>query len=380
MMAGTVGMHEGATPLPRLVAIAALAAMTALGNGCGNSGGEASPETPAQPTGKIIDVQVDTLVAGTFEEFVRLTGTVKAENDVLLGAEEPGRIVRFSAAKGDAVRRGQALVKIDDAILRSSVAEAAAESALAADQYERQREVWEEQRIGTEIAYLERRRRAATTAAVLQQLRTRLDRTTIRAPFDGILEDRFIEPGEMAAVGSPVVRVLDPSNLKVEVGVPERFAPDIRVGSSTVITFDVFPGREFPGLVRFAGHAVDPENRTFPVEIAIENPDGIIKPEMIANARILRKTRKSVVIVPQESLRSAESGFVAFVALPGDPDPVAQERTVQLGPSYANRVVVESGLQPGDVLIVRGHRQVAQGSRIRIAQTPSAASASEVTP
>lgn len=373
MMVGTDRMR--AMSRPRLVVIAAL--VTALGAGCSRPEGEEAAS--AAPTlGKIIDVQIDTLEAGRFEEFARLTGTVKAEHDVLLSAEESGRILRFAVEKGERVHRGQALVKIDDAILRSSVAEAEAESALAADQYERQREVWEEQRIGTEIAYLERRRRAATTAALLQQLRTRLDRTTIRAPFDGILENRFIDPGEMAAVGSPVVRVLDPLQLKVEVGVPERFARDIRVGSRALVSFDIFPGREVRGQVRFAGHAVDPENRTFPVEIAIDNADGIIKPEMVANVRVLRKTLEGVVVVPQESMRSAENGFVAFVAVSDESGPVAEQRHVQLGPAYANRVVVESGLQAGDALIIRGHRQVAEGSRIRIAPAPT--STSEVTP
>jgi len=380
MMAGNAGMHHGATLLSKFVTLAALALILLFAWGCGQRGAEEPAAASPALQGKIIDVQVDTLVAGSFEEFARLTGTVKAEHDVLLSAEEPGRIVRLAAEKGDWVRRGQALVKIDDALLRTSVAEAEAESALAADQYERQREVWEEQRIGTEIAYLERRRRAAQTAAVLQQLRTRLDRTTIRAPFDGLLEDRFIDPGEMAAAGSPVVRVLDPLQLKVEVGVPERFAPDIRVGSRALITFDMFPGREFSGQVRFAGHAVDPENRTFPVEIGIENTDGVIKPEMVSNVRLLRRTLEDVLVVPQESLRNVEDGFVAFVAVSGESGPVVEERRVQIGPAYANRVVVESGLHPGDLLIVRGHRQVAQGSRVRIDQSPPNAISTEVVP
>ncbi len=357
----------------RLAAFAALAAAClALATSC-SPGGDSSAATAAGGAVKLIDVELEALAPTTFEEYIRLTGTVQAEQDVLLSAEESGRVERFDADKGDRVRRGQALAKIDDELLRTAVAEAEAESALATEQYERQRAVWEEQRIGTEIAYLERKRRAAQSAAVLQGLRTRLERTTIRAPFDGLLEARYIDAGEMAAAGSPVVRVLDPGALKVAVGVPERFAADVRVGTRALVSFDIFPDREVPGQVRFVGHAVDPENRTFPIEIGIENSEGIIKPEMVANVRVVRQALDAVLVVPQEAMRNVESGFIAYVAVAGnDGSLVAEQRQVQLGPAYANRVVVEKGLQAGERLIVRGHRQVASGSHVRVAQNPGA--------
>jgi RND family efflux transporter MFP subunit len=315
---------------------------------------------------KIINVEVESLLPTSFEEFVRLTGTVKAEYDVVLSAEEPGRIERFFAQKGEAVRRGQPIAKIDDAIMRATVAAAEAESALAAESYERQRGVWEEQRIGTELTYLEKKRGAAQAAARLKILRTRLERTIIRAPFDGTLEARYVEAAEMAAIGTPVVRVLSTNELKVEVGVPERYAPDVRVGTRAHIVFDFLPDLQLDGQVRFAGSAVDPESRTFPIEIALDDPLGVIKPEMIANVRVLRNELETVIVAPQQAVRRAENGFVAYVAVEKEEGAFAEERLIVLGPHYADRVVVESGLLSGDRLIVRGQVLVADGSRIRI--------------
>jgi RND family efflux transporter MFP subunit len=340
--------------------------------GCGASGGEepttSSNGAAAPDVVKIINVEVQDLTPSSFEEFIRLTGVVKAENDVVLSAEEPGRIERFFAEKGDAVRKGQRLVKIDDNLLRATLAEAVAESALAWEQYERQREVWEQHKIGTEIAYLERKRGAAQADARLLRLRERLENTTIHAPFDGVLEQRYIESSELAGMGTRIVRVLDRQNLKIVVGVPERYALDVGVGSRAHVVFDVLPGHDFEGVVRFAASAVNVDNRTFEVEIDLDNQQGIIKPEMIANVRIVRHAMDAVLIAPQEAVRRAEHGFVAYVATNSELGPVAEERRLVLGPSYANQVVVEKGLRAGDRLIVRGQSQVASGSRIHIVE------------
>jgi membrane fusion protein (multidrug efflux system) len=338
-------------------------------SGCGKTQGEQPDEsTETDEFVKIINVEVENLLPTAFEEFIRLTGTVKAEKDVILSAEESGRVVRFFVDKGDAVRRGAPIAKIDDAIMRATVVEAEAESALAAESYERQREVWEEGRIGTELAYLEKKRRAAQAASRLQVLRMRLAHTTVRSPFDGTIEARYIDAGEMASVGAPVVRVLSMNELKVEVGVPERFAPDVRVGTRVHIVFDVLGSVELEGRVRFAGNAVDPENRTFPIEIDLDDPQGVIKPEMITNVRVVRNELENVIVAPQQALRQAEDGFVAYVAVEKEEGAFAEERRLVLGPHYADRVVVEEGLRSGDRLITRGQMLVAEGSRIRIVE------------
>ncbi len=359
----------------RFITRAAVGGLTgvvaALAAGCGASEGEepnANDASNAPEVVKIINVEVQSLTPSSFEEFIRLTGAVKAEHDVTLSAEEPGRIERFFVDKGDKVRKEQRIAQIDDDLLRATLAEAVAESSLAWQQFERQREVWEQHKIGTEIAYLERKRGAAQADARLTLLRKRLENTLILAPFDGVLEQRYVDADELVAPGTAVVRVLDPHNLKLSVGVPERYAPDVGVGSRAYIVFDVLPGHEFEGTVKFAAAAVDPVSRTFEVEIALENPQRRIKPEMIANVRIVRHAYDAVLVAPQQAVRRVERGFVAFVAASSEQGPIAEERLLTLGPSYANRVVVEKGLSPGDRLIVRGQTQVAQGSRIHVVE------------
>jgi membrane fusion protein (multidrug efflux system) len=316
--------------------------------GCNRSQGYAPgnpDESSAQDFTKIIAVEVTTLSPTPFEDFIRLTGVVKADQDVILSADEGGRIERFYVEKGQRVKRSQSLVQIDDRILKAAVAEAEADSTLAAEQFNRQSRVWKEEQIGSEMNYVKAQQAAAGASARLQGLRARLDTTGIRAPSE---------------------------TLKVECGVPERFAADVRKGSRTALTFDVLPAREFVARVSFVGRAVDPGNRTFPIEIKLENPESFVKPEMIANVRVTRTRLESAIVVPQEALNRTETGYVAFVATDGPGGPIAEERHVIPGPSYSNQVVIEQGLANGDRLITRGHTLVASGSRVQIVNEPEA--------
>src|SRR5690606_10167458 len=244
------------------VAPAAVLAAALAGCGGGAQAGEAS--TPAQPgaeVGRRITVEVEALAPTPFTDYVRLTGTVEADRDVTVAAEESGVIRELYIEKGARVAAGQAIVKIDDRVLAAQAEQAAAEAALAKETWERQRRLWEEERIGTEIAYLRARYAAETAAAAARALAARLERTTIRAPVSGILDARFVEIGNMVAPGTPVARVVDSDPVKVVGGVPERFAGDVRRGSAVRITFDVLPGREFEGRIAFVGTAVDAQSR-----------------------------------------------------------------------------------------------------------------------
>jgi membrane fusion protein (multidrug efflux system) len=236
--------------------------------------------------------------------------------------------------------------------------------------YERQARVWKDN-VGTQAELLQRQNQMETANARLRMLRTRLEHTQITAPFAGVVDARYVDEGESVTPWAPVLRLIDASRLDIEAGVPERYAADVHVGSVAYVTFDVLPGREFTGTVKFVGGAVDPGNRTFPIEVDLENPDGIIKPEMVANVRVVRHKLEAAIVVPEEALRYTEKGFVAFVAADGERGAIAEERHVRVGPSYANRTVVESGLRAGDRLITRGQLQVAAGSRIEIAATES---------
>jgi membrane fusion protein, multidrug efflux system len=325
-----------------------------------------SQGTAAGAFQRIINVEVQLLEPQAFQEVIRVTGTVQANQDVTLSAEETGVVRELLVARGASVREGDPLLRIDDGLLRPQVREAEARAALAAENWERRRRLFEEDRVGSELAYLEARFQLEQAEAQLATLRERLERTVVRAPLSGVVDERLVEVGTMVSAGTPVLRMVQVDPVKVLGGVPERFAGDVRPGARARVTFDVLRGDVYEAPVRFVGSTVNPRNRTFEVELVLANPGRVVKPEMVANLEIPRQELEGVVVVPQNALVRVEEGFVAFVAQEEDGVPVARVRPLRLGPAQRNLVVVEEGLAPGDRLIVVGQTQVADGDRIQV--------------
>ncbi len=335
--------------------------------GCGSADTSASEEeaTAGATYVKVVNVEVRTLAAADFTSYIRLTGVVEAFEDVVVSSQESGVIERVIVDKGSRVRAGQPIVRIDDEILAAQVDESRASAALARERFERQRQLWEEEGIGSEIAFLQTKYEAQSADARLAFLEARLARHTIKSPIAGVLDDRYVDVGEIVAPGVPVARVLTIGRLKVTGGVPERFGPYVVEGGSAVLDFDVLPGQSIEGAITYVGAAVDPQNRTFPIEVLLDNPEGRLKPQMVANVRVATETLREVIVVPQDVVLRTEDGYEVFVVAEGPDGTLAESRAVGLGPSFENEVVVTAGLAEGDRLIVTGHQMVDAGDRVR---------------
>lgn len=367
--APAAGPSRGARAIRRAAVLAAAALLTILLVACGDvqAGGDAARDEDAYE--RVVNVEVLPLEPTSFTLSARITGTVRANRDVMVSAEESGVIRALPVEKGAVVGQGEPLALIDDRMIRTQLLEAEARAALARETWERRRRLFEVDGVGSELAYLEARYQAEQAEAVLASLQERVDRTVVRAPIAGIVESREVEVGSMVAAGTPVARMVQVDPVKITGGVPERFAGEVSRGSSVRVTFDVLRGEEFSGVLSFVGSTVNPSNRTISVELTLPNPGRMIKPEMVANLEITRAELDDVIVVPQDAVVRVEEGFVAFVVAERDGRDVAEVRPLVLGGSQRNRVVVEEGLVVGDRLIVVGQQQVAEGDRIRIVGT-----------
>lgn len=315
---------------------------------------------------RIINVEVETLRTGPFSETISLTGTVQANRDVIVSAEESGVVREIVVDKGRWVETGQALFKLDDELLQAQVAQARALANMARETWERRKRLWEEDRVGSELVYLEAKYASEQAAANLDLLEVRLERTTIRSPIPGIMDSREVEVGSMVGAGTPVARVVSTNPVKITAGVPERYAMDVRPGAKATVSFDVLPGESFDGTISYVGSVVNPRNRTFPLEFKLRNPGGLIKPEMVADVSVIRRELGEVVVIPQEALVRVEDGYVVFLIRDSGGDTVAMARPVELGPAQDNRVVVLDGLSSDDRLIVVGQQSLASGDRVNV--------------
>ncbi len=332
--------------------------------GCG--GAQAEDATQEDEFVRVINVEVNTVEPMTFTETIRLTGSVQANQDVMISAEESGVLREIMVEKGNRVRAGQEIFRLDDDLLSAQVEQARAMAALARETWERRKRLYEEDQVGSELVYLEAKYAAEQAAANLRLLEERLERTVIRAPIAGVLDSREIEVGSMVGAGTPVARIIDNDPVKITAGVPERYAPDVRTGARADVTFDVLAGEVFTGDITYVGVAVNPRNRTFPVELVLPNPGGMIKPEMVANLELVRRSMDEAVVIPQEALVRTETGFVVFLVEEGEDGRLAREQEVQVGPGQGNQVRIVSGLSAGDRLIVVGQHSVAAGDRVNV--------------
>lgn len=341
-----------------------------------DAGEESAPSAPAEPDAaaapaalsagaRVVNAEVTPVAPSTFVQYIRVVGEVEALHDVTVSVQESGTVAAFLADKGERVVRGQPVTRISAELLDAQVEEAQALDELAAERYQRQLRL-RQQDIGTQIALLELKAQAAASAARLKVLKTRQARTVVASPITGIFDEQYVEAGELVTPGTRLLRVLATDQVKVVAGIPERYALAVKPGAAALITFDVLEGREFRGIIRFVGTSVDPRSRTIPIEVVLDNAEYLIRPRMVANVQVERVRQEQVIVVPQDLVQRTENGFQVFIAEQRRGTVTARARAVELGSSYANQVVVTAGLAAGERLITAGHRQVDDGSVIQV--------------
>ena len=315
---------------------------------------------------RVINVEVVDVKTETFVEEIRLTSVAMANQDVLLEAEETGVIRELYVDRGDRVTRGAWIAKIDDRLLQAQVNQARAAADLADQTWDRRKRLWEVDQVGSEIAYLESRFAAEQTAATLAGLEERLDRTVVKAPFTGVLDERHVDIGTSVGPGQTIGRLVNLNPIKVFAGVPERYASDVKVGATALMRFEALGQEVYTAPIRYVSSTINPSSRTFTIEVEVANRDGAIKPQMVANMSVTRQEVENAIVAPQDAMVRVEEGYVVFVAVQRGGNLIAEARAVELGPTRRNLVVIRAGLAAGEQLVVVGQKSVSDGDRVNI--------------
>ena len=351
----------------RALTVAAAAAMIA---GCGGVRGEdpAPDEGGAERYARVVNVEVERVEPRSFTRVVRVSGVALPMRDVVVSAQEEGVVRRIVRDKGRTLQAGQTILHLDDTLLRAQVRIATAEAEYAEEVWDSRRRLYEQDSIGSELSYHEARYAAEQGLGNLAVLRARLARTAVAAPIRGILEERLVEVGSRVSPGAPVARLVQTDTVKIVAGAPERHALALPAGAAASVAFDVLPTEVFEGVITYVGAVVDPDSRTFPIELTLPNPEGHIKPGMVADISVVQEEMTEALVVPQQSLVAMEDGYVVFVAEGTGEFSQAAARTVGVSFSQGNEVVVGSGLSAGDLLVVVGQQGLTDGDRVRVVQ------------
>ncbi len=324
---------------------------------------DASAKAPSEPK-----TRVETLVLAptSFTDVIELTGSVEALDDATLSAQTNGTVTMLRD-RGTRVQEGELVAAIDADEAQAAVVQARAQYDLAQDRFERQQPLYRDSVISA-LEFEQVRSERNQARAALTQAEKRLTNTRIEAPFDGTVEERFIEKGEQAAPGTQVARLVNTRRVKVTAGVPERYANDIREGTPVQLDFRRYNAGVRTAEASFVGSAIDPDSRTFPIEVTVSNENDRLKPSMGVTLRVTRAVLDSAVVIPRSAVIRDETGPHVYVADRTDSIAVARNRDLVLGPATGGRVVADSGLAAGDEVVIVGQNNASPGAPLEIAQ------------
>ena len=294
--------------------------------------------------------------AVNFEHTIEVQANVKTRQNLDLYPEYNGKLVSIYVKEGQSVKKGALLAKIDDAGLKEQLDQIELQLNLAETTFERTERLWN-QKIGSEMMYLEAKTRYEAQKKQLAQMRRQLAKTKIYAPFNGTIDQVFANQGANVAPGvTPILRIVNLNSMYVEADVPENYLTSVTKGSKAVVEIPVL-GQSQITSIRQTGSYIQPSNRTFRVEAPLDNPNGDIKPNLVAKLNVIDYTNPEALMVPRRILRQNAEGVYFVFALSnseGENSYAAEQRFVELGKSKNEMIEITQGISQGDLLIDEG--------------------------
>ncbi len=326
-------------------------------------------------------VAVQPVVTQDFFHYIDLQGRVDADNISYISPRlGPGQVKALYVKKGDNVKRGQLLLKLDDAVIKQSIAAAKQnletakiQLAYAKDIYNRQSNLWK-QGIGTEVQLISAKTNVETIEKQLRAgeeniktIQEQASATNIFSDVDGVADEVNVRVGEtfsgMGAMG-PQIKIVNTSTLKVITDVPENYASKVKVGSKVIVNLpDV--NKSFNTNISISGKVINPSNRSFAAEAKLP-ADGLLRPNQNAQVRIEDYAAKNAIAIPVNTVSTDEKGKYVFVAVAEGNKTVARKKNIIIGELYNQMIEVKSGLAAGDKLITDGYQDIYEGQVLKI--------------
>ncbi len=298
---------------------------------------------------------------GEFTHFVEVTGSVLSKKNVSISAEIAGRIMEVPVMEGMRVTKGQVLARIDAESIQRNIEEMENSLQLATTIFQKQERLWN-QKIGTEIQYLESKNRKEGLEKNLASMKTQLDKAFVRAPFNGTVETVQVRMGEGVQPGVPMFEFVGESDLYIQADVSESYVGVLGKGDTVNVLLPSL-NKSITSRVSAIGGVINPNNRTFKVEVLIPNiPD--VKPNMISILKIKDYHNQNSVLVPAHLILADTQGDYIFIV----ENQTAQKKYVKRGLTANNETEILEGLTGSEILVDKGFREVGDNFSVNIAQ------------
>lgn len=319
-------------------------------------------------TKKVALISTFTVKEEVFNHYLELQGNVSTKNLLVIYPEYAGILSKVYVREGQYVKKGQILAKIDDGGLSQQLAQLQIRSDLAKTTFERQDRLWK-QNIGSEMQYLQAKSNFEVQQQAVKQIQIQLDKTIVKAPFSGTIDDVISEQGSVVAPGqSQLMRIINLDNMYIETNVPESNILTVVKNKTVIVEFPVL-GKTIKAKIRQASNFINPANRTFKVEIAVPNKDKSIKPNLTVKLKINDYTNEKALLIPQSIISENSKGEqYIYVIIDKQEDNIAvvKKAIIQTGKTQGDVIEVLSGIENGTEIIKEGARRVEEGQTVQV--------------
>lgn len=307
---------------------------------------------------------VTTITADTalFKHYFDVYGNVQSDKTASLFAENPGNVTEILVQEGQQVKKGQLLVRIDDAVYSSNLQELQTSLDLATVLYNKQKRLWD-QNVGSEVQYLEAKNKKESLENSIATLREQKSKSSVVAPFAGVVDKIFPKVGEMTSMQMPVARIVNLDDIYITADVSERYVNTLKVGDEVTLKIN---GDTLTSEITRVGSYINATNRSFEIRVAVNDTINKLRPNSLVSMKINDMTKESAIVLPSSIIMQDGKGsdYVYVIGKDDRDQQVALKKNIQTGASYEGKTVVLEGINPGDKVIEKGARSVRDSDRV----------------
>ena len=311
-------------------------------------------------------VYVKKIEESTFKHYVELQGDVKSDKIVSIFPEFSGIVKEIKVNSGDKVSKGQELAIIDDGGLKQQLSQLKITFELVKTTYERQKRLWE-QKIGSEIQYLESKSIYEAQKQAIDQLNKQLEKTIIKAPFSGVIDNVIVKQGEVIYPGrSNLMLLLNLDNLYVESRVPEKYLNTITKNKDVIMYFPMLD-LNLESSIKYSANFINPSNRTFRIETNIPSNNYNIKPNLNAKVKVNDYTNENAITVSLNHINiDSENNKYVYKIIEKQNNTYAIKTAIETGLKNGGLIEVTKGLTKNDIIVTEGFRKLTDNSIVKI--------------
>lgn len=315
-----------------------------------------------QLTGLKVRIKTDTVKPQTFKHYFEASGSVESVHEAYVSPEVSGQVEEVPVHEGDKVTKGQLLVRLSTDIIENNIKEAKASLTLAEFTYKKQKNLWEKN-IGSELDYVRAKSNMESLSGKLKTLETQYEKSFIRSPVSGYVDAIDIKVGELASPGMRILHVVNIEDLYINAQISENYLPVVHKGDAVTVSFPTYPKISLNEKVYRTGEVIQPQNRTFKLQLKIKNKKNLFKPNMLSLININDYTNHKALVVPSFTIRKDIKGDYLFTVKKGPKgENIAHKQYVKTGLSSGRYTEVVQGIKPGDIVITDGFNNVTEGT------------------